>query len=125
MESIIEQNKDNYYLALRKAQSTLDKDDSQLEAWLLFFLGCLKIQKDNLAQKIEREHLMQQLPDLSSLILEVVKEHGRATISDIQSITKTNRNTIKVRLRELVIDGYLIKQGRGKGTWYTLGSWLP
>jgi len=78
-----------------------------------------------LTQKIEREHLMQQLPDLSSLILEVVKEHGRATISDIQSITKANRNTIKVRLRELVIDGYLIKQGRGKGTWYTLGRRLP
>ncbi len=86
------------------------------------FFNCLKKQKDNLAQKIEREHLMQRLPDLSSQILEIVKEHGRATISDIHSVTKGNRNTIKIRLRELAADGYLIKQGKGKGTWYTLGN---
>ena len=38
MESIVEQNKDNYYLALRKAQRTLDTDDSGLGNWLFFFL---------------------------------------------------------------------------------------
>jgi hypothetical protein len=34
-------------------------------------------------------------------------------------MTKANRNTIKVRLRELVADKYLLKQGEGKGTRYT------
>ena len=65
---------------------------------------------------------MWKLSDLSSQILEIVKEHGRATISDIQSITNANKNTIKDRLRELVSDKYLIKQGKGKGTWYTFGN---
>ena len=122
LESIIEQNKDGYYLSLRRAQRTLETNDSGLEAWLLFFINCLQKQKVNLAQKVEREHLMQKLSDLSSQILEIVKEHGRATISDIQSITMANRNTIKIRLRELVTDEYLIKQGKGKGTWYTFGN---
>lgn len=121
LESIIEQNKDKYYLTLRKAQRTIDTDNSGLDAWLLFFLKCLKKQKDNLEQKVEQVHMMAKLPVLSSKILKIVKEHGQVTISDIQSITKSNRNTIKVRLRELVTGEYLIKHGKGKGTGYTLG----
>jgi Fic family protein len=119
LESIIEQNKEGYYLALRNAQRALDAD---LSAWLLFLLICLKKQKDNLTRKIERERVMQRLPDLSALILKVVKEHGHSTISEIHAISRANRNTIKVRLRELVADGYLLKQGEGKATRYSLGN---
>ncbi|MEJ2158768.1 MAG: hypothetical protein P8X96_25855 [Desulfobacteraceae bacterium] len=115
-------HKDGYYLALRKAQSTLDQGDETLDAWLTFFLNCMKKQKDSLALKIEREQLMAKLPALSSQILEVVKQHGQVAISDIQAITQANRNTIKVRLRELVNDGYLIKLGKGKGTFYLPGK---
>jgi DNA-binding Lrp family transcriptional regulator len=57
---------------------------------------------------------MAKLPELSSRILQVVKDHGRASISAIQAITGANRNTLKVRLRELVQGGYLTKQGKGK-----------
>lgn len=31
-------------------------------------------------------------------------------------------NTLKVRLRELVEGGYLVKQGKGKSTVYALGD---
>lgn len=119
LESIIEQNKDRYYLALRKAQKTLKNDDSGLDAWLIFFLRSLKTQKDNLAKKIEREKIMLNLPELSGQILSIVKEHGRATISDIEAITRANRNTIKVKLRELTTSGLLARHGKAKGTWYT------
>ncbi len=122
LESIIEQNKEVYYLALRKAQQTIKTDDSGLETWIMFFLDCMKKQKDNLARKIEHEHLIQKLPDLSNKIIEVVKAHGRTSISEIHAITKANRNTIKIRLRELVKNGYLIKEGEGKGTRYILGN---
>ena len=125
LEAIIEQNKEGYYLALRRAQGTLNQGDSNLVAWLVFFLNCMKKQKDNLTAKIERERLMVKMPELSTQILRVVKEHGRAVISDIQAITQANRNTIKVRLRELVQDGYLIQQGEGKGTLYLLGKRAP
>jgi Fic family protein len=119
LESIIEQNKEGYYLALRKAQRS---PDTELSAWLLFLLACLKKQKDNLARKIERERVMRRLPDLSVRILEIVKEHGPKTISQIHLISRANRNTLKVRLRELVDGGYLLKQGEGKGTRYLLGN---
>jgi Fic family protein len=120
LESIIERNKDNYYLSLRKAQKTLKTDDFGLDVWLVFFIRSLKSQKDKLAKKIEREKIMVTLPELSEQILSIIKEHGRSTIGDIEAITRANRNTIKVRLRELVKDGFLVKHGKAKGTWYTV-----
>jgi Fic family protein len=122
LEAIVEQNKEGYYLALRKAQGTLNRGDANLGTWLQFFLNCMKKQKDNLALKIERERLMVRLSELSTKIVHVVKDHGRLGISDIQAITQANRNTIKVRLRELVDDGYLIMQGKGKGALYLPGK---
>jgi len=82
----------------------------------------LDLQKDRLSQAIEREKLFSKLSVLSNRILQIVKSHGQASISDLESITNANRNTIKVKLRELVAGGYLVKQGKGKGTWYTLGA---
>lgn len=73
----------------------------------------MKKQKDNPGVKIEREKLMAKLPALSGEILQVVRRHGQAAISDIQAITRANRNTIKVRFRKLVNDEYLIKPGKG------------
>ncbi len=122
LESIIEQNKEDYYLALRKAQSSIGDDDSELNTWIVFFLHSLKKQKNNLSVKIERERIRLKLPALSNQIIEIVKDHGQAAISDIQSITSANRNTIKIKLRELVSKKYLVKNGEGKGTRYTIGN---
>jgi Fic family protein len=125
LESVVEQNKDGYYLALRKAQGTLDQGDEKLGDWLVFFLSCMDKQRQNLSRKVEQERLMAKLPELSSRILQVVKDHGRASISAIQAVTGANRNTLKVRLRELVQGGYLTKQGKGKSTAYLLGDRAP
>ena len=87
-----------------------------------FFLNALDTQKEMLARKIEREKLIIKLPKLSRQILGLVKDHGELSISEIESITKANRNTIKVKLRELVKGRCLLSQGRGKGTRYTIGN---
>jgi Fic family protein len=120
LERIVEENKDAYYLSLRQAQGTLNKDDAQLNKWLGFFLTCLQKQGQVLAGKIEREALMKQLPALSEEILKIAREHGRITVSDAVEVTQANRNTIKARIRDLVADGYLTPKGQGKSTWYTV-----
>ena len=50
LERVVEENKDASYRALHRAQGTLDKDESQLGEWLLFFLRCLTTQKDTLEE---------------------------------------------------------------------------
>ncbi|QTA86033.1 Fic family protein [Desulfonema magnum] len=122
LESVIEKNKEEYYLALRKTQGTLRSENADYEPWLEFFLLSLKIQADLLAEKTARERMAVSLPELSEQIIRLVKAHERLAISDIEAMTGANRNTIKVRLRELVRDRYLEKHGRGKGTRYTVGT---
>ncbi len=117
-ERIIEDNKDQYYMALRKAQTTLDADESQLSEWINFFIECLVRQKDILIRKIERERLMVPLAPLSEKILGIVQEHGRATVREASAITNTSRNTIKDHIKQLVQAGHLARRGRGRGTWY-------
>ncbi len=51
LESIIEKNKDGYYLALQRTQKTLKADAVDWIPWLHFFLNSLKRQKDHLASK--------------------------------------------------------------------------
>jgi len=121
LESVIEKNKDNYYLALRRTQGSFKSEDPDYAPWLTFFLDALDAQKEMLARKIERENVFTKLPKLSRQIIELVKDHGELSISEIESITGANRNTIKKRLAELVRDKHLGRQGQGKGTRYVLG----
>jgi Fic family protein len=121
LESVIEENKDLYYAALRKTQSTLKQAEPDWEAWIIFFLRCLKKQKDNLAAKLKRERIMAQaLPELSLTILKLLREHERLTISELERLTGANRNTLKLRLRELTQAQQISKHGQARATWYTL-----
>ena len=123
LESIIEDNKDSYYQALRQTQKTLREEPTDWETWSLFFLKCLKKQKDKLSAKLERERIIApQLPKLSVEILTLLKEHAQLTIAEIESLTKANRNTLKVRLRELVRDNLIDQNGKARSTFYRLKS---
>jgi len=121
LESIIEKNKNNYYLALRKSQGTFRSEHPEYEPWIIFFLNALETQKEVLTQKIEKEKIFIKLSRLSRQIIDLLKDHGELSISEIESITKANRNTLKKKLLELVKNKYLLTQGRGKGTRYIIG----
>jgi len=72
-----------------------------------------------LEKKIEREKIMiDTLPALSVQILELAKDHGRITLSEIVKLTNANRNTVKKRLQSLTQANHLTQHGTGKGTWY-------
>jgi Fic family protein len=119
LEAVIERNKQGYYLSLRQTQATLKDATPNWQPWVLFFLKALQTQKNRLAQKIEREHiLLAQLPELSMKIIELAAARGRITIGEIHTLTKANRNTIKKHLENLVTIKQLVKKGTGKGTWY-------
>jgi len=119
LESVVEENKEGYYLALRRTQLTLNNLQPDWNPWLDFFLNALCRQKQRLAVKIEREGLLQKsLPELSIKILELVTERGQATISDLETLTGEKRSRVKFRLAELVEQGYLLQRGQGRGVWY-------
>ena len=137
LESVIEQSKQEYYLALRQTQSTIRSDRPDWRPWTAFFLAAMRQQKRRLAEKVNVEKIMADamagataapdtdamattLPPLSAQILALAHRHGNLTNAQIVALTDANRNTVKKHLATLTATGRLTRHGKGKGAWYRL-----
>ena len=119
LESVIELNKESYYLALRQTQGTIRTQAPNWQPWLVFFLQSLAEQVRRLEKKVEREKIvLATLPELSLHIVEFARDHGRVTMADAVKLTQANRNTLKQHFRNLVARGHLQQRGSGRGVWY-------
>ncbi len=121
LESVIELNKEAYYLALRQTQGTIRTDAPNWQPWLVFFLRSLAEQVRRLEKKVEREKIvLATLPELSLQIVEFAREHGRITMMDAIKLTGASRNTLKLHFRDLTERNHLEQFGSGRGVWYGL-----
>lgn len=121
LESVVEINKEGYYLALRQTQGTIRTDAPNWQPWLLFFLRSLAEQVRRLEKKIERERIvLAELPALSLQIVEFAREHGRITMAEAIKLTGASRNTLKQHFRDLIARKHLEQHGSGRGVWYSL-----
>lgn len=119
LESIVEKNKDAYYLALQRTQRTLRGEQIDWIPWLRFFLSSLKRQTDHLAAKTATMTQYADLPLESMLIMQYVDEDQRITVREAeQFITTISRPSIKNRFSDLVERGLLVRHGKGRGVWY-------
>ncbi|MEM8976097.1 MAG: Fic family protein, partial [Pseudomonadota bacterium] len=120
LESVVEQTKESYYLALRQTQGTIRSNKPDWQPWISYFLKALQVQTQRLARKIDQERLiLGNLPELSVKILELVRERGRITVAEAAMLTETSRNTVKDHLKALTNAGHLERHGSGRGTWYS------
>jgi len=121
LESVVEQSKEAYYLALRQTQATIRTEAPNWQPWLEFFLRSITEQIRRLEKKVEREQIvLASMPDLQLQIVEFAREHGRVRIGEVIRLTAASRNTLKQHFRALVERGTLSQHGSGRGAWYAL-----
>lgn len=121
LESVIEQSKEGYYLALRQTQGTILTDAPSWQPWLLFFLRALQQQVRRLAFKVEREKIaLATMSELAVAILDHARDHGRVTMGNMVQATGASRNTLKEHFRNLVRKNLIRQYGGGRSTWYSL-----
>lgn len=121
LESVVEQNKEGYYLALRRTQGTIRTENPDWQHWLLFFLRALQRQMLNLQAKVERERIvLAKLSDLSVTIIDLLRSHGRLSVGDAANFTGVSRNTLKLHFKGLLERGLIELNGKGRGAWYSL-----
>jgi Fic family protein len=122
LESVIEQNKQAYYVALRQTQGTIRTEEPNWQSWITFFLSSLCSQIKNLEEKMANEHqLLATLPAIAVQLIDLARKQGRITLIQAVELTGANRNTIRANLKKLVADGHLKQHGiTGRGVWYGL-----
>jgi len=121
LESVIEESKDRYYLALRQTQGTIRSESPNWQPWLDYFLRAIQQQALLLRVKVDRERLLASaLPERSRQILDHVRNHGQVTIGEMAALTGVSRNTLKENFRALVEQRHLMLHGAGRGSWYGL-----
>ena len=121
LESVVEQSKEAYYLALCQTQGTIRTEMPNWQLWLMFFLRSLAEQVRRLENKGVREKIvLAAMPELSLQIVEFAREHGRITIGEAIKLTGASRNTLKQHFRALVERRTLSQHGSGRGVWYDL-----
>ena len=121
LESVIEQSKEGYYLALRQTQGTIRTATPNWQPWVLFFLRALHRQMKGLEGKIEATvAVLATLPAGQAQIIEYAREHGRVTVGEMVKLTGLSRNTLRNHFQRLVSGGHLVMHGTLKGAWYTL-----
>jgi Fic family protein len=122
LESLIEQSKEAYYLALRRTQTSWQQGQPDWDAWLVFFLRTLHRQTQVLQQRVAGQKpaaggsvvLSPEARKVLSLF------DGRETLTTrvTVEITGIALSTVKVRLKELLAAGVIEAYGRGKATFY-------
>ncbi|MDI9408180.1 MAG: Fic family protein [Candidatus Pacebacteria bacterium] len=124
LEAVVEQNKEEYYRALRETQVTLRSGQPNWQPWLVFILRSMQTQVGRLKLKLEREKILQlaEMPQIAIKILELARQQGRVKPSDLVTLYGYNRNTLKNHFASLVEQQMLVRFGKGPATWYILAS---
>ena len=120
LESIIEASKQNYYVSLRATQKTLHEKEPNWNVWIVYFLNALAKQVRSLKIKVEEEHLLRAMPEISMRIFEAVKAHGSLSISETEGLLRINKFTLRAHFKRLTDEGLLMRIGRGRSTKYAI-----
>jgi Fic family protein len=118
LERLIEDNKSDYYKALRATQLTLRSENPDFVPWLVFFINCLEKQVDHLKNRIGNIQKIQRLPEGVSKILDLFDQYPVLSIQEISNLLETSRNTIRAHIYQLHNDGFLTKSGSGRNVIY-------
>ena len=117
-EKLIEDNKPQYYLALRQSQKTFRSEKEDISAWLKFFLEILLEQSQKAVELLSKEQTEKLLSKQQRLIWEYIQKSKEATPAEIAEATKIPRPTINQALVKLLKLKRIEKLGVGRGTRY-------
>ena len=123
-EQIIEQRKDQYYLALRSSQKTFrtqgkpEEEQETIAPWLNFFLSVVKEQAIKSLALVEASSHDDTLSPKQSEVLKYFSKVAEASPSEIAVATGVLLPTVRKALDRLIEIGKVKRVGRGRGTRY-------
>jgi len=117
-EKLIEDNKADYYLALRKSQKTLKTDKVDISVWIEFFLKVLLTQAEQAIELLSKENIEKLLSPKQLLVWQYLQNVPEATPGEISKKTKVARPTVSQALDVLLKLKKVERIGQGRTTRY-------
>lgn len=141
LEAVVEDNKSEYYLALRKTQQTMKSNEPDYSAWIDYFIKMLEKQKVRLEYKINQinmnnvenhteenifknyaskneEEIIEDLPIAAVKIYKLFEEVDRVDLKYIHANVDEHEGKIKRALKLMQDKGLIKKHGVTNGAWY-------
>lgn len=117
-EKLIEDNKTDYYLALRKSQKTLKTDKADISIWIEFFFKILLTQAEQAIELLSKENIEKLLSPKQLLVWRYLEDVAEATPGEISKKTKVARPTVSQALDVLLKLKKIERIGQGRTTRY-------
>jgi Fic family protein len=118
-EKLIEDNKPEYYVALRQSQKTFRTKNEDITPWLTFFLKILLEQSERAIQLLSREEVARLLSPQQNIVWEYISSReGVVSPLEMEQATKIPRPTINQALEKLLRLKWVEKTGLGRATRY-------
>ena len=117
-EKLIEDNKPEYYVTLRKSQRTFKKDNETIEPWLEFFLNICVTQAKEAIGLLSQENIERLLSPKQLAVWQYLEHVPEASPGEISKATKTLRPTVSQALDTLMRLKKVERIGQGRTTRY-------
>jgi len=119
-EKLVEEKKQEYYVALRKTQITFKAEKSDFIPWLTFFLNIILDQSKQAVELLTADNVEKTLSSKQLAVLGYLQKAKEATPGDIAKNTKVARPTVNQALEKLLNLKKVERIGMGRSTRYRI-----
>lgn len=117
-EKLVEEKKQEYYVALRKTQITFKSEKTNIVPWLTFFLKIILDQSRQAVDLLTADNVEKTLSEKQLSVLEYLRKVKEATPSEIAKETKVARPTVNQALGKLLNIKKVERIGQGRSIRY-------
>lgn len=117
-EKLVEDNKADYYIALRKSQNTLETDREDIVPWLRFFLNVVLKQSQIAVDLLSEKNVEKLLSQKQLAVWEYLQKTKEAAPVGIAKNAHVARPTVNQALNKLLRLNKIERLGLGRSTRY-------
>ncbi|MCK5123384.1 MAG: Fic family protein [Candidatus Pacebacteria bacterium] len=118
-EKLVEDNKPDYYIALRRSQKNIDAKKHDITPWLEFFFTVFLKQSQTAIELLSKENVEKLLTSKQMIVWQYLQEADEAaTPMEITKKTKIAQPTVRQTLDKLMRLKKIERVGQGRSTSY-------
>src|SRR3989339_1913064 len=117
-EKLVEDNKPDYYIALRRSQKNMGTGKENITDWLGFFMDMVLKQSQMAVELLSKENIEKILSEKQLIVWQYIEKAKETSTGDVAEKTKIARPTVKQTLEALLKLKKIERIGLGRSARY-------